>query len=251
MLSHILRELLLPPGALLILFGIAAALHRRRPKLAIKVATAAVVLLYGLSLPPVAYWLSRSTEQRPPLSLEQLRAYQPQVVIVLGAGVDLRSPEYADLTVPSRDSLKRLAYAAHLSRLLKLPVLTTGGYGPTPADSEGQAAATYLQEAAVAGEVLAETTSLNTAQNARHAKAVLQQHNWTRAVVVTHASHAARAQAEFDSAGLPALVAPTGFRSWRPWERGLLLAIPTHGAFDESSYALRCHLAMLWQKLTS
>ncbi len=249
MLSHILRELLLPPSSLLALFLAAALLHRRQPRVAAALATTAALLLYGLGLPPVAYWLSRSTEQLPAQSLAQIRAYQPQIIVVLGAGVDLHSPEYGGLTVPSQEGLKRLTYAAYLSRELGLPILTTGGYGPTPADSEGQAAATHLQGEKVGGEILVEATSANTAENARHAAAIIEGKGLTRALVVTHASHAARAKGEFDRAGLPVLVAPTGYRTWQPWERGPLLLIPTHNAFDESCYALRCHLAMLWQLL--
>ena len=225
-------------------------LRHKKPKIAQALFVSSMVLLYLLSIAPVSHWLSRSTEARPPLSLEELRSFQPQAIVILGGGVDFEAEEYEGRTVPSDGTLKRAAYAAYLAKALQLPLLTTGGYGKSLEDSEGYATAWQLQENGFT-EVLIESESENTRENALFAKALAEQHNISRVLVVTHSGHAARAEEAFRKAGFEAKAAPTGFRKYGPWERGILLFIPTHKQFHASCDALRAHLASIFYRIRS
>lgn len=248
MLSHILRELILPPSLLMILLAVSFALRRRKPRWAAGLFLLAWGLFYLLSIPLVAYALTLSGEGRPALPLQRVREFQAHAIVVLGAGTDFDAIEYDGRSVPSAFSLKRIAYAAYLASALKLPVLTTGGYGESPDDAEGRTAAWQLEQGGVR-DVLVEAESRNTRENALLSKRVAETRGIERVVLVTQASHAARAEAVFVKAGFQTLVAPTGFRAWQPWERGILLVIPTHSHFDESCGALRAHLALLHEWL--
>jgi uncharacterized SAM-binding protein YcdF (DUF218 family) len=224
------------------------ALRKRQPRYAGALAILAVGALYLLSLPLVSFPLARSTETRPPLTLAQIKEFQPEAIVILGGGVDYDAVEYEGRSVPSSSTLKRIVYAAFLARQLNLPIITTGGYGDDPEDSEGHTAAWQLQQAGHAN-VLIEAESHNTRENASLTKKIADSSSIKRVLLVTHAGHAERAEAAFQAAGLQALSAPTGFRNRQPWERGILLLIPTHSHFHESCSALRAHLASLYQSL--
>ena len=109
-------------------------------------------------------------------------------------------------------------------------------------------AAQYLKECGFT-DVMMETKSTNTAENAEFSREIAKARGLDRVVVVTHGSHAARAEMNFKSAGFEAKAAPTGFRSRMPWERGVLLFIPSHSQFNASCGALRAHMAFLWDWL--
>src|SRR5690606_36172653 len=140
------REIILPPSSLLLLLAAAWMLRHKKPKVAQALFISTMALLYLLSLAPVSFALSRSTETRPALSLEEIKAFQPQAIVILGAGVNFDAEEYGGRTVPADSTLKRAAYAGYLARALKLPLITTGGYGEKEEDSEGYATAWQLRE---------------------------------------------------------------------------------------------------------
>ena len=220
-------------------------LRHKKPKLAQALFGSTMALFYLLSIAPVSQWLSRSTEARPALSLEEIRSFRPEAIVILGGGVSFEAQEYEGRTVPSSITLKRAAYASYLAKALDLPLITTGGYGKKLEDSEGFATAWQLKENGF-DEVLVESKSENTRENALFTKTLAAQHKINRILVVTHSSHATRAEGAFLKAGIVAKVAPTDFRQYGPWDRGILLFIPTHKQFDASCAALRAHLASLF-----
>ncbi len=250
MISHIVRELILPPSSLLGLLLAAWLLRDKKPRWGQTLFLLSLGLLYLLSIPLVSLWLSRTTERIPALNLEEIRRFEPQLVIALGGGASYDTVEFEGKTVPSASGLKRLHYAAYLGRSLELPILVTGGYGESKEDSEGYVAAQFLKQNGFE-KVLVETESTNTRENAMYSKKIAEKHGLERVVVVTHASHAERALLNFQAAGFQVLAAPTGFRTRTPWERGLLLVIPSHSQFDASCEALRAHLGLLWARLRS
>jgi len=248
MLSHFVRELILPPGCLLIAAVVGLALINKRPKWGKGLLIGSLSILYLLSIPPVSARLTKTTETRPALSLDQIRAFPPQALVILGTGVDFRAPEFGGQTVAGAETQKRVAYGAYLAQQLDLPVIVTGGYGETKQDSEAFAMAKHLENWGVE-DVFLEDKSQNTQENAQFSKAIAERENIARVVVVSSANHMARAEGAFIKAGFEVLVAPTGFRSAQPWERGILLLTPSHGQFDQSCRALRVHLAQLWYRL--
>ena len=245
MLSHILREAVLPPGCLLILLAVALLLRQRKPHVTTLLVAGTAVSLYLLSIPPVSLALSRWAEGPPAVTIEQVKASGAQAIVVLGGGAELAAPEYDGATVPSSSTLQRVTYASYLARHTGLPLLVTGGYGANPEQSEAWAMKEALEAYGTPARWL-EPAGTNTYENAASSRALLEPEGIGKVVVVTHASHAGRAAATFQKAGFHVLAAPTGFRSPGPWDRGLMLAVPTAEHLHQSCDALRSQFSLAW-----
>jgi uncharacterized SAM-binding protein YcdF (DUF218 family) len=207
------------------------------------------VIFYFLSIPIVSMALTNTTHEISARSLEEVVAFKPEAVVVLGSGVYREAPEYGGEARVSSGTYQRLAYGAYLAdKLGRPPILVTGGFGESLQESEGFVAAKALKDWGFE-DVWMETKAENTRQNALFSKDLLDQYGISRVALVTSASHAPRAADEFRKVGLEVLTCPTGYRTPGTWERGILLVVPTHHHFSESSYALRTHLARLWYRL--
>ena len=125
---YFVKQLLWPPGLLLLLLVLAWWLRRSRPRLA----TCCFVLGAGgfwlMSLPVVVQWGAKALEREPPLARSEWAslAERADVIVVLGAG-----RERGDLAwgtdQPTGVALDRERYAARLAKASGLPVLTSGG----------------------------------------------------------------------------------------------------------------------------
>ncbi len=247
-MSYLLREVLLPPGCLLILMVLGLALLPRRPKVGQALLGLSSLLLYLLSIAPVSHRLTALVEKIPAVGPEQVEAFAPQAIVVLGGGAEPDPGEYPVAGVPSQSSLVRTTYAAFLARETGLPVLTSGGYGDTPEQSEAQAMAWALSNLGVTATWL-EDQSRNTRQNAELSRKLTEDSDIERIILVTSASHIRRATAAFEKVGFHVLPAPTGFRYRTFYERGWYQFLPTANGFRESSEALRALLGELWYRL--
>lgn len=246
MISHLLRELILPPGCLILTGVFFLVLSRKKVSEARIGLGVLFAVFYLLSIPLVATGLTRSTYSYPPMQPEQIQAFQPQAVVVLGAGLYRDAPEFGGQSELSDATFRRLNYGAYLSRLLQQrTVLVTGGFGTGKQDSEAEVSARVLKEWGVQ-HVLVESESKNTHQNAVNSRQLAKAQGIERIALVTAASHIGRAATEFRQAGFQVLPCATGYRTSGSREEGLFMLVPTHEHFNESSYALRCHLANLW-----
>lgn len=244
MLSHFLRELLLPPTLLILAMVLGLLGWRRYPRAAQGVLWASVLAFYLLSIPLVSVGLHRATESLPPITLTQIAEFAPDAVVVLGGGARRNAPEYGGKTVPTESTWSRVAYAAYLAQHTELPVLACGGMG------EAEAMAEVLRAWNIP-EVEVEDRSQTTWENAVFGYQKLQAQGRTKILLVTHAQHAWRAEYAFRLQGLEVLSAPTDYRAWEPRERGLMLLVPTHRHFDESCTAMRTVLGEIWYRLRS
>ena len=238
MVSHLIRELILPPSSLLLLLATSAGLAGRHPKWSKRILLFVLAAFYILSTPLASKSLTRSLQSKAPLQTKDITTFAPDLIIVPGAGVRYHAPEFEGQTVPSSATTQRLYYAAHLAREFELPILVSGGYGDKPAHSEAYAMAKTLEAWGIQ-EIIKESTSKNTMENALFSFELVKQKDYKKILLVTSASHAERAEWAFRKAGFLVQTAPTGFRSDGPWERGILNLVPTHGHFNESAAALR------------
>lgn len=249
MLSHLVREIILPPGCLLVLALLGLVLARRYKRASVALFTASFLVLYLLSIPLVSGLLRGWSESVPPLPLDRAHEYGADAIVVLGGGVRFEAPEYEGRAVCSGSTLKRVTYGSYLAKELKLPVLVTGGYGRKPGEAEGVVMKAHLESVGVP-EVLVEKESRNTFENAKFSKAIAENAGIKKVLLVTSADHARRAEEVFRKQGFQVLSAPTDYRTaYAPWERGVLRVVPTHAHFDESCRALRAQLGLLWYRL--
>lgn len=199
---------------------------------------AGVVLLYLLSLPPVAYLLDRSLEV-PPDSFEGAQA-----IVVLGGGAVENAPEYGGGPEVTTSSLARVRYAARLHRQNGLPLLMAGGR------HEAEVMARLAQrDFGVSGEVWQEDRSLDTHENAEFSAPILREHGVKTILLVSEATHLRRARHAFQRLGFEVRCAPTGMASHGPWSDGIFLILPASDSLCVSSRALEEWLGVLYYRL--
>jgi len=235
---YFVKQLLLPPGILLLLLTLAWWFRRSRPRLA----AVCFVLGFGgfllMSLPVVVQWSAKLLEREPPLAREEWAtlAQRADAIVVLGSG-----RERGDLAwgadQPTGVGLERERYAARLAKASGLPILTTGGlhYGTPP--SEAKLMADSLLDDFGVSVRWQEERSRTTWENAQFSAQILLPAGVKRVVVVTQAWHMPRAVWSFEAAGFEVVAAPVGFLGtdnarplggWMPefksiWQSGQLL----------------------------
>jgi uncharacterized SAM-binding protein YcdF (DUF218 family) len=237
-IRYLFKQLLLPPGVLLLALLVAWWLRKRFPRLAAACFGLAVGGLWLMSLPVAVEWSARLLEREPALAEARWvdLAQQVDAIVVLGAGRERGDPAWGG-DQPSSLALQRLRYAARLAKASGLPLAISGGlhYGQPPS------------EAALMAQVLArdyglpvrwqEETSRTTWENATRSAELLHRDGVRRVLLVTQAWHMPRARWCFEQADFQVVSAPVGFLGvangrpaggWLPeskalWQSSLLL----------------------------
>jgi uncharacterized SAM-binding protein YcdF (DUF218 family) len=128
-LKSVVRSLMLPPAAPLILAAIGALMTWRRRRFGGVLLAVGLVSLWLFATPIVADAVSRLAEHYPALDIS--KPTNAQAIVILGGG-GLRefAPEYGG---PSAEYilLERLSYGAFVARATGLPILVSGA--PTEA----------------------------------------------------------------------------------------------------------------------
>lgn len=206
-----LKELLIPPGSLLVAALAALILQRRIPRAARWILALCLGGLYLLSTPIVSSLALRSLQ---PAFVEPMQyAATVQAIVVLGGGTDGYAPEYGADNVNAR-SLVRLRYAARLQRATGLPLLVSGGSVGGDTSSEAQQMGAVLRDELSVRPRWLETRSVDTFGNAQESARLLQAAGIRRVFLVTHAWHIRRARLSFEHAGIEIVPAPTAFASY-------------------------------------
>jgi len=242
MIQKVLLMLILPPASLLLLILSGLLLLRWRRTAGRTLLAAGIVLLYGLSIDPVADRLIRPLEAAyKPFSGAGAR---PDAVVVLGGGVHdlgwVPAPP-----APSGQSLERLVTGMHRAQTLQLPLVITGGSGRiTPG---GVPEADAMANAAVmlgfpGKDITIENRSRNTWENAAAVKQAIQGRT---IILVTSAFHMRRSAAMFKKQGFTVIPDPTGYRS-QTQPASLIQLLPNAGALYTSSTALAEYASLAW-----
>jgi uncharacterized SAM-binding protein YcdF (DUF218 family) len=242
----VLESLAFPPGNVLLL-GLLATLVLRRTARRVAIA-AAFVLLYLESTPATVAAFVAPLERYAPLMLDRLPP--ADAIVVLAGGRYSDAPEYGRDSV-SEQSLMRLQYAADIERASGLPLVITGGSVQGEPDTEAAMMADVLRGTfGVSREIVIETRSRNTAENALFTKEVLDAHGWRRVLLVTHVQHMPRSVAMFEKAGVEVIPAPLRYMAHH---RGspLLLGdwLPDAKALRQFREAAHEYVGMLWYRL--
>lgn len=235
---YFVKQLLLPPGILLLLLALAWWLRRSRPRLAGLCFALGLGGFWLMSLPVVVQWSAKALEREPALALDgwATLGQRADAIVVLGSG-----RERGDLAwgadQPTGVGLERQRYAARLAKASGLPILTSGGlhYGTPPTEAKLMADS-LLDDFGVTVR-WQEGRSRTTWENAQFSAEVLLPQGIKRVVVVTQAWHMPRAVWSFKQAGFEVVPAPVGFLGvdnarplggWMPefksiWQSGQLL----------------------------
>ncbi|MCZ6557316.1 MAG: YdcF family protein [SAR324 cluster bacterium] len=247
-LSKLLTAFALPPG--LFVTGLFVALIlvlRRRRRAALLTLGGLMVLIYFLSLRPVADSLLGPLETgyqwRDPTSLSC------DVIVVLGGGVVQATGEAGSRPELSSASLKRGFAAFALWRKAPAPIVLSGGsvFGEEEIVSESMAR--FLKSLGVPQDYLhLEVQSRNTLENARQTTRLLDAKGWRSPCVVSSAYHLPRAMRSFAHFGVQGIPVPAGHAAmgsaytWRDY-------FPSMGGLTDSSAALHEYLGLLYYRL--
>ena len=246
-LIYTLKLLLLPPAGLLIP-AITALLFGERKKARI-VAIVCLALLLLLSLPVVVNQVARFWERIPPISSEAVQQLKPEGLVVIGGGLAYRVPEYPGRVTLNTRTLLRIRYAAKLSNELGLRILVSGGSVEEPEVlSEADLMAEALDREFKTPVAWLERESMNTAENARFSRKLLNEFGINKIVLVTQAYHMPRAALEFRKAGFEVLPAPTAFIGHAGKLR-LFDWFPSTTAWANSYLLVHEMIGMLWYRI--
>jgi uncharacterized SAM-binding protein YcdF (DUF218 family) len=239
--KKLVAALVLPPTGPLLIALVGLALVAFKPKLGAALAWIGVLSLLAFSLPSVSHALLRGMDRHAALDFADVR--EAQAIVILGGGLRRNAPEYGGDTL-GRLTLERVRYGALVARKTRLPVLTSGGsvYGGT---AEAVVMKRALEEEFGVQVRWTETRSRDTRSNARETAALLMPLGITRVLLVAHSFDMPRAIAEFDSAGLRAIAAPTAVIGDQPADAHALDWLPGMTALHGSYYALYEFLAGL------
>lgn len=187
-----------------------------------------------LSLPVVAWALTRAIQDSGPVSAAEIG--RAQAIVILGGTVRHYSPEYGGETLGAI-TLERVRYGAKLARETGLPVLVTGGpIGGSP--PLGVLMKNVLVQEFHVPVRWVEARARNTHENAVNSAALLKEAGLRRILLVSHDVHIRRARAEMEAAGLEVIVAPTVLAAPGVEADRLLDWLPSANALQTSYYAL-------------
>ena len=246
--NYILKGIFLPPGGFVFLFFVGLILLRKKRKTGITLLSITLVTFYIVSTPIFSTHLIELLETWPALTDKQIETENADAIVVLGAGRYSNAPEYNGDTI-SEPGLVRLRYSTYIHKKTGLPIITTGGTGfaTAGAPSEARLMKQSLQNDFGVSNVLTEDESLNTAENARYTKQLLDKHGFKRVYLVTHAWHMPRSIAIFKANGIDVIPAPTGFEKTGIPGGRLLDWLPS--SLENTRWALHELIGHLWYKL--
>ena len=201
----------LPPGIFIVaLFALAWYAWKKRGEKKI------AALLFALTF--VFYLLCTSFVAERTLGwLEQ--AYLPpaepkgDVIIMLGGGAMPDSPDVDGVGALCSSPANRLLTAVRLQRKLGVPILLSGGQVYEDTGAEAKIARRMLIDLGVPEEqILVETRSINTTQNARYSAEILRAQGLTQPILVTSAFHMKRAVLNFKKQGVDVVPYPADYQ---------------------------------------
>ncbi|MCM5703032.1 YdcF family protein [Larsenimonas salina] len=236
----LIKVFILPPGLFLVLLLGFLMLMPRYPKLMRCLSGATLAVLWLISTPVVSSLLLGPVERVMPSTPAQWES--AGAIVVLGNGRDYGAPELNGRDRTNPLALARLAEGARIARKTGLPILLTGGKEPWSRASEAELMQRSLTEEFGLKATWLETKSADTEENAEFSARLLKRDGVNRVVLVTTAFHMARAQRDFERAGLDVVPAPTGFGS--DISGGWLWWAPQFDSLERSRWAL--HEYMGW-----
>jgi len=256
-LKVLLRPLLLPPAAPLLLMVAGLLLSRRRPAIGRSLTAVGLLMAWLLASGLAADFIcGRLEANQRPLSTEALQAAAkspnpPRAIVILGGGA-VRDGHFT----PARErlhsrTLERVMAGARVAKASGLPILVSGGTPEWLKHSEAELMRRVLVDDLGLAVGWVEDRSRDTAENARFSAEMLRAQGINSIVLVTHAYHMPRSQAAFESTGLKVLASPhdwkgggggPDFGELRDW-------MPNAASAETVWLALHETLGLYWYRL--
>jgi len=250
LLTKSIALLLLPPTGLILLaaLGLLFLKYRGGKELVI----VSLALLWILSTEPIRDALISPLETHYSAlkinhQTKKMLANDHVSIVLLGAGIYEKAPEFSGRNALSDHALMRTIYAADIAKKTALNVYTTGGSGLSgKKESEAKVMQRWLIKLGVApGKIFREDSAKTTWENASHIQQVLQDRGIKKVILVTTAWHMPRAVHMFKSQGLSVIPAPCAYVA-KNGAYNLLSFLPQAHVLADSSDALHEYMGILW-----
>ena len=239
----VIANLILPPGCLIISLLIYIILYYKKNKTMPKLIVTITILFYIISIPLTSNLLTHSLEYKylPPNKLDG------DVVVVLGSGATLSSPDLSGSGNLSGSAANRLLTAARINKKTGLPIIFTGGQVFKTSGNEAEIAKRQLLDLGLSeNAVIMENKSLNTTENANFTKVLLTKYNYTKPILLTSAFHMYRAVINFNNAGIKNLeIYPCDYSTNKKLSMDFNSFVPSSSSLSSSSLALHEYLGVL------
>lgn len=237
---------LMPPGIIILALILVWWNMRRQNKRKAKLLGVIISLFYVLSMPYVGDTLMKSLEYQfiPP------QAATGDVIIMLGGGATLDTPDVDGQGHLSGSAANRLLTAARLHNKLNLPIVLSGGQVFKDSGTEALIGKRILLSLGVAADkIIVEDASLNTEQNAKYVKKILTEQGFTQPILVTSAFHMERSVLNFKKQGVIVQPYPTDYFTSRESRLNINKFAPSADAFRNSYIVLHEYLGILAAKV--
>ena len=226
---------LFPPGIILLaLVLLCFYLYRRQRGLA-KILSMITLLFYLSTTSLVSDMLIGSLEKRhqPPTPV------QGDVIVMLGGGATLDTPNVSGLGHLSGFAANRLLTSAQLYHSLHVPILVSGGKVLETTGSEADIAKVILMGLGVpADKIISENQSLNTTDNARFTKKILEERGFLEPILVTSAFHMERSILQFNKFYVVVIPYPADYQT------NIEMKFQPHQLWPSASAMLNVSLAL-------
>jgi len=213
-----------------------------RKKAALWFLSVSFVIFWIFSTPFVSSFMVASLEQKfSPVHVDQ--SPTADAIVVLGGS--LVGPNNPRLEIELTNHSDRILHAARLYRAGKAPIVIAAG-GAEDTQPEAYAMKALLAEWGVPEKnVIIETKSLSTYQNAVNTKPLLEKLGVNRVLLVTSAIHMPRALATFQALGIGTIPSPTDYlvvkrKKYEPTD-----FLPDIDALGKTSLAIKEYLGLL------
>lgn len=233
----------MPPTVLIVVCLAAAVIALWHPRLGIALMLCGSILLYLSSMPDMAGLLLRQLDAKIPTNPDLQGA---QAIVVLGGDLDFGNGK----DVPDRVgplTLQRLASAAQLYRVVRLPVVVSGGHVRGSNSTLAGLMQVELEQDFGIPVAWSEDHSTTTFEDASFCAAMLKPANITAIFVVTQAEHMPRALWSFEHVGFRAIPWATALRA--PFSPDIDGFLPDAGAFAQTFGALHEILGLVYYRL--
>ncbi|MCB2293589.1 YdcF family protein [Clostridium algoriphilum] len=238
-----IANLILPPGCLIIALLVYIVLYYRMSKRLPKLIVTIFIAFYILSIPLTSDLLMHSLEYK----------YQPpdklngDVIIVLGGGATLTSPDYNGSGNLSGSASNRLLTAARIHTKTGLPIIFSGGKVFNSSGNEAEIAKRQLLDLLISdNSVIIENKSLNTAENAKFTEVLLTKYQYTKPILITSAFHMPRAVINFNKSEIKNFqIYPADYTTNKTLSVTFNSFVPSSSSFNYSSIALHEYLGII------
>lgn len=246
LIKFIYQTFLLPPG-IFIAFMVVLCIYSYKKKYKFRnLMMVVTVIFYLVNTDFLSDMFIRSLEKKhfPPTVVSG------DVIIMLGGGATLDTPNVNGEGHLSGYAANRLLTCAQLYNKLHVPIIISGGKVYETTGTEAEIGRTILIGLGVPeNKILIDNRSLNTTQNAKYTKEIIDKNGFSSPILVTSAFHMERAILQFEKYKEQVTPFPTDYQTNVDYKFEFQDLLPSGNAINIINISLKEYLGILVSKV--